>query len=96
MSPLAQADLAHILATSAERWGIEGRRRYARLLITALLKVAAEAEGGATRRRADLLRGLRSFHLRNMRADDPRAKVGQPVHILYYRPVRPGLVNAGA
>lgn len=24
----AQADLANILATSAERWGTEGRRRY--------------------------------------------------------------------
>jgi plasmid stabilization system protein ParE len=28
----AQNDLANILATSAEHWGTEGRRRYARLL----------------------------------------------------------------
>ena len=32
LSRLAQADLAQILAVSAERWGAEGRRRYAAVL----------------------------------------------------------------
>ncbi len=45
LSRLAQADLARILAISAERWGIEGRRRYAAMLAAAMRKVAADPEG---------------------------------------------------
>jgi len=47
LSRPAQADLAGILATSAERWGLEGRRRYAAILAAAMRKVAADPEGSA-------------------------------------------------
>lgn len=83
LSLLAEADLAHILATSAERWGAEGRRRYAGLLAAAIRQVAGDPHGPATRARTDLLPGLRSFHVRHVR-DAPVTKV-RPVHVLYYR-----------
>ena len=49
LSRLSQADVTRILATNAERWGIEGRRHYAAMLATALRKVAADQEGPTTR-----------------------------------------------
>jgi toxin ParE1/3/4 len=39
------------------------------------------------------LPGIRSFHIRHARGDDPEAKVGKPVHILYYRVIEPGLIE---
>ena len=56
-------------------------------------KVADDPRGATTRDRSDLLRGIRSFHLRHAPAAGPQAKVGRPVHVLYYRVVRPGLVE---
>jgi toxin ParE1/3/4 len=93
LSRLARVDLAQILATSAEHWGLEGRRRYAAVLAAAMRKVATEPEGAMTRDRSELLHGVRTFHLRNARADDLEAKVRRPVHVLYYRVVRPGLIE---
>lgn len=93
LSPLARADLTQILATSVERWGIEGRRRYAAVLAAGMRKVAAEPEGPTTRERMELSRGVRSFHLRHARAAETEARVRGPVHVLYYRVVRPGLVE---
>ena len=89
----AQADLANILATSAERWGTDGRRRYAILLTAAMRRIAADPVGPLTRAREELLHGLRSFHLRHARGDAPRAKIRNPVHVLYYRAIQPGLIE---
>ena len=93
LSLLARADLAQILAVSAERWGLEGRRRYAAVLTAAMRKVAAEPDRAATRDRAELSRGVRSFHLRHARVGYSEARVGRPVHVLFYRVVRPGLAE---
>lgn len=89
LSLLARADLAQILADSADRWGPEGRRRYAAVFTAAMRKVAAEPDGAATRDRG----GVRSFHLRHARVCDSAARVRRPVHVLFYRVVRPGLVE---
>ena len=89
----AHGDLANILSTSAERWGAEGRRRYATLLAAAMRIVAANPEGPLTQARHELSPGLRSFHLRHVRADAPQAKVSKPVHVLYYRAIEPGLIE---
>ena len=86
----AQNDLANILAASAERWGTEGRRRYARLLAAAMHLVAANPEGPLTQARHELSSGLRSLHVRHVRLT---AKVKKPVHILYYRAIQPGLIE---
>lgn len=93
LSRPAQADLAHILATSAERWGAEGRRRYAAILAAAMRQAAADPNGALTRSRPELLPGLRSLHVRHVRADAPRSRIGQPAHILYYRVVAPDLIE---
>jgi toxin ParE1/3/4 len=93
LSPPARADIAQILATSGERWGAEGRRRYAVVLAAAMRKIAAEPQGPSTRDQSRLIRSVRSLHLRNVRTIDPEAKVRRPVHVLYYRVVPPGLVE---
>jgi toxin ParE1/3/4 len=93
LSAPARADLAHILATSAERWGTEGRRRYAAVLSAAMRKVAADPTGRLTRDRSELSPGIRSFHVRYARGNVPEAKVKEPVHILYFRVVQPGTVE---
>jgi toxin ParE1/3/4 len=93
LSLLARADIAQILATSVERWGIEGKRRYSVVLASGMRKVAAEPEGPTTRDRVELSRGIRSFHLRGVRAGRVEAPVRRPVHVLYYRAVGPGLVE---
>mgnify|MGYP001610837881 CR=1 FL=1 len=89
----AQSDLANILATSAERWGTEGRRRYATLLAAAMRIVAANPEGPLTHARKELSPGLRSFHLRHAHTAALQAKVRKPVHVLYYRAIQPGLIE---
>lgn len=89
----AQIDISRILSASAERWGEEGKRRYAGLLTSALRQVAVEPEGRTTRARSELAPGLRSFHVRQTRQPDRRRGVRRPVHLVYYRPVHPGLVE---
>ena len=49
LSEPAKTDLAHILATSAERWGIESRRRYAAMLAAAMRRAARDPAGPLTR-----------------------------------------------
>jgi toxin ParE1/3/4 len=93
LSRLAQADFGRILATSAERWGIEGQQRYAAMLAAAMRKLAADPEGPTTRARAELDAGLRSLHLQYLRAEAPKPKVRRPVHILYYRALTPELIE---
>ena len=93
LSRLAEADLAGILAVSATRWGGEGRRRYAAILLAALRQVAADPLGPATRDRADVVRGVRGLHLRHVRGIGAEAKVRRPGHVLYYRALAPGLIE---
>jgi toxin ParE1/3/4 len=89
----AQVDLANILATSAERWGAEGRRRYAAVLVEAMRQVAAEPDGALTKKRPDLRAGIRSFHVRYARRSAEGAKVRRPVHVLYYRVAQEGVIE---
>lgn len=56
-------------------------------------QVAADPEGAATRDRSELLPGMRSLHLRHVRFDRREPRVRRPVHILYYRMVRPDVVE---
>jgi len=93
LSRLAEADLADILATSAERWGAEARHRYAALFAAALRLVAADPQGPMTRERGDLLPGVRSFHIHDARGQGPVPKIKRPVHIIYYRLIAPNIVE---
>lgn len=89
----AQIDLANILATSAERWGAEGRQRYAALLAAAMRQVANQPEGPLTKKRPELRSGIRSFHVRYTRHSAEDARVRRPVHILYYRVAQEGVIE---
>lgn len=82
LSGPAQDDLRTLLAASLERWGEEGRSRYARLVARALRKVADDPHGPRTKDRPELSPGMRSLHLRHARA---RSGVRAPVHVIYYR-----------
>jgi toxin ParE1/3/4 len=89
----AQIDLASILATGAERWGTDGRQRYAAVLADAIRQVADEPEGPLTKKRTELRSGIHGFHIRHARRASDAAKVRRPVHVLYYRVAREGVIE---
>jgi toxin ParE1/3/4 len=93
LSRPAQMDVAGISAQSAELWGAEAGRRYAVTLATAMRQVASDPDGRASRCRSELLPGLRSFHLRHARVEDPQSRVKHPAHVLYYRAAAPQLIE---
>ncbi len=55
-------------------------------------RVAADPTASASQDRSEILPNLRSLHLRHVRslAED---RVKRPAHVLYYRPIAPGLVE---
>lgn len=61
--------------------------------MAALLALADDPAGSMTQDRASLVRGVRSFHLRHVRVDEPEGRVRRPVHVIYFRAVRPGLIE---
>lgn len=93
LSEPAKADIASVLRTSEMRHGLQARIRYRALLTAALRRIAAEPTGISTVDRSDLLDGIRSFHIRHSRAESREAPVGDPVHVIFYRAVAPGLVE---
>jgi len=56
-------------------------------------QAAADPDGPATRDRRDILPGIRSLHMRHVRAEDADAIVAKLVHVLYYRVVEPGVIE---
>ena len=88
----AQADLANILAASAERWGTEGRRRCAILLAAAMRIIAADPEGPLTHTRQELLPRLR-FFICGMPAACSAGEGEKAGAVLYYRALQPGLIE---
>ncbi|MBJ7532771.1 type II toxin-antitoxin system RelE/ParE family toxin [Rhodomicrobium vannielii ATCC 17100] len=93
LSEPAKADIASILRTSEERHGRQAGIRYRALLTAALRRVATEPDGVSTSNRDELLAGIRSFHIRHSRTETREAPVGDPVHVIFYRAVEPGLVE---
>jgi toxin ParE1/3/4 len=97
LSAAAEADIVDVLAWSQEIFGDAARRRYERLLITALRDVAAEPDRAGSVAHPELGPDIRSWHLRNSRerAGTPEGVVQRPRHFLLYRPLRPGLIGVG-
>lgn len=89
----AQLDLGSILATSAERWGPDGRQRYAAVLADAMRQVADQPQGPLTKNRTELRSGIWSFHVRHARRAADATKVRRPVHVLYYRVAQEGVIE---
>jgi toxin ParE1/3/4 len=84
LSAPAQADLESILARTLDRWGVDGRSRYASLLAAAFRTIADQPTGPTTRARDEVFAGLRSFHIRHSRGDHG---IRVPVHVVFYRTV---------
>lgn len=93
LSGPAKADLSAILRTSETRHGREARSRYRGLLAAAMRRVAGDPQGRLTLDRGELFAGLRSLHIRHSRDESREAPVGEPVHVIFYRAVEPGLVE---
>jgi toxin ParE1/3/4 len=93
LSGPAKADIALILQTSEKHHGIQARTRYRALLTAALRRIAANPQGPSTADRRDLFPGVRSFHIRHCRDDSGEEPVGNPVHVIFYRGVRPSVVE---
>src|SRR5687768_8626423 len=88
-----RSDIASILRTSEERHGHDARVRYAALLAAAMRRVAEHPQGHSTSDRSELRPGIRSFHIRHSRDESREAPVANPVHVIFYRAIRPGLVE---
>jgi len=56
-------------------------------------RVASNPEGPLTTDQTGLLSGIRSFHIRHSRKASREKRVAKPVHLLFYRSLRPGLVE---
>ncbi len=93
LSDPARADIASVLRTSETMHGAEARIRYRALLAAALRRIAADPQGLSTVDRPELYAGVRSFHIRHSRNESREAPAGDPVHVIFYRTVEPGLVE---
>lgn len=93
LSGPAKADISSILRTSETQHGRDARIRYRGLLSAAMRRIAGEPQGRLTLDRGELLAGLRSLHIRHSRNESREAPVGEPVHVIFYRAVEPGLVE---
>lgn len=93
LSEPAKADIAAILRRSEKLHGKEARIRYRACLTAAMRRIAANSDRHSTIRRAELAFGVRSFHIRHSRNESREAPVENPVHVLFYRVLRPGAVE---
>jgi toxin ParE1/3/4 len=96
LSTAAERDIVQLLAYAGANFGEIARRRYQRLLATALRNIAADPERLCTVIRTELGNGVRSYHLRHSR-DHARGEHGivqRPRHLLLYR-AGPGVIGVG-
>jgi toxin ParE1/3/4 len=93
LSALAKADIAALLTRSGERHGKEARTRYRACLAAAMRRIAADPEGRSTVDRAELVPGVRSFHIRHSRDESREPPVANPVHVIFYRVVDPSVIE---
>lgn len=97
LSDAAQSDIIEILGWTHATFGTAARKRYEKLLATALRDVAVDPLRAGTNIRAELGEDVRSYHLRysRERAKSETGLVKNPRHLLLYRALRPGLVGVG-
>lgn len=56
-------------------------------------RIAEEPEGRSTSDRSALRPGIRAFHIRHSRDESREAPVANPVHAIFYRAIKPGLIE---
>ena len=93
LTETAKADIAMVLRTSETIHGVEARIRYRALLTAAMRRIAAHPEGLSTLDRSEVSDGVRSFHIRHGRIESGETPVSNPVHVIFYRAVAPGVVG---
>lgn len=89
LTETAERDIVEILAWSHTTFGEGARRRYERLIATALADLAADPLRAGSLARPELGEGVRSWHLRSSRErarDEAGEVVQRPRHLLIYRP----------
>lgn len=87
LSRKAISDIADLLDTSEEKFGLTAQARYAVLIDQAIRDVADDPFRPLSKERPDLGEGIRMWHLRNSRDRVLGDKVKQPRHFLMYRVV---------
>jgi toxin ParE1/3/4 len=97
LAEAAEADIVDLLAYTEREFGSSARRRYEALVGQAIRDVAADPLRPGCVARPELGAGICSYHLRNSRerARTSGGLVGNPRHLLLYRPIRPGLIGIG-
>jgi len=97
LSAAAEADIVSVLAWSESQFGDRARRRYERLLATALRTIGADPECVESVPRPELGQGIRSYHLLHSRerARTDEGIVRRPRHFLLYRAINPDVVGIG-
>ena len=93
LTEFAVGDLTSILAASFNLHGEEARARYEALLKAAMRCAAKDPKIIVSKDCARLQAGLRSLHLRHARSSSDTGHVRSPVHIIYYREERDGLIE---
>ncbi len=93
LSGPAKADITAILRRSEELHGEDARIRYRACLAAAMRRVAAEPDAPSTIDRAELVQGVRSFHIRHSRDESREPPVANPVHIVFYRVAGVGIIE---
>lgn len=87
ISPAARGDIAGILAWTEENFGSQTRRRYAKLLATAIEEIAKSPDLPGCRHRPEIAAKCRTYHLFFSRKSAGRAgdRIRHPRHFLLYR-----------
>ena len=93
LSGPAQVDVSHILRASKAQHGNDARTRNRGLLAAAMRRAAVEPLGPLTVDRGELPAGLRSLHVRHCRKESREGLVSEPVHVIFYRFVEPGVIE---
>ena len=87
LAPAAEADLAEILAWSAEAFGDAARRRYAALIVQAIGDLAADPARAGAKTRPEIAADVHTYHLAHSRNRVPpdAGRVITPRHFLIFR-----------
>ena len=87
LAPAAEADLAGILAWSAEAFGDAARRRYAALIVQAIEDLTVDPARVGVETRPEIAAGVQTYHLAHSqnRVAPAAGRVITPRHFVIYR-----------
>jgi plasmid stabilization system protein ParE len=95
LSRRARRDLGAIIRRSEQRFGLDAAERYRNLITQSLRDIRANPLLLGSTARPDLMRAdARVYHLRHSRDHVSGAKVGNPRHLILYRPEGAELIVA--